>query len=642
MGKLNNLFKPIKIGDLDVKNRIMMSPCHTFLGNGDKPDDDFREFYAEIARGGAGLITVGMVSPTDLIGSDTYPTYVGLLEMSMHTDEYIPEWKKLTDAIHAEGSTAMVQLGLRFLWGRDGKNLDIVGPSGRMLFGAFPMRALTVDEIREIVDEYGEAARRAREAGFDAVEIQVVGGYLNHAFLTPLLNKRTDEYGGCLENRMRLFEEILSSMKEKAGKDYVYTVRLTVDDYIEGGNTLEDMKIVAARMEALGVKMIDVMGMIPEYDMSYYVAAEGSFVHLSEGIKQVVRIPVASSISYRHSAIMDKLIGEGKTDMISMTRGLFADPNLPNKAKEGRLEDIAVCLSCCNCLDKGVSGQPISCAINPRTGRELKLPLQPKTENPKDVWVIGGGPGGMNAAIYAFDKGHKVTLFEKQEQLGGLMKEAAVPPHKEPIGEYIEYLKTQIFKREINVCLGKKATAEEILAANPGAVIVAAGADPKNPAFNKTEDASVVNVIDVLDGAVEIGKEVVVVGGGMVGCEAALFLAEQGKKVTIIEQEAAIGWNMGATTGPTTQGRIQAAGIKVCVNSKLENITVSGVGFMSGEEKQIVAADTVVVAVGFNPRKELEEQLANKINNLFFIGDCVNIGQINDATSGAYHAVRQI
>ena len=434
MAKLENLFMPIKVGKEELRNRIVMLALTTGYNEPDNTvGDRIINFYAERAKGGVGLIIVPFTA-VDIAS----PAQPGLFH-----DRFVPSAHRLTDAVHAHGAKIAAQLLTQYHWvTAEGGSPEVVGPSPilNQMMRCTP-KALTIEEIHRLVEEHARAAWRAREAGFDAVELPIVGGYLLNRFLSPHSNKREDEYGGSLENRMRLPLEIIEAIKQSAGEDYAIICRLNVEEFMEGGHSIEDSKKVAAVLEASGVNAINVyVGWhecpVPTVQM---LVPRGAFVYLAEDIKKVVKIPVIAANRINDPILADKILSEGKADLIGMARALLADPEFPNKAREGRIDEIVPCIACSYCLAEILAAykdweKPVStfCVVNPRAGKELEYAIRPAPV-PKRVFVVGGGPGGTETAIVAASRGHQVTLYEKGDRLGGQLLTASLPPHKDEI-----------------------------------------------------------------------------------------------------------------------------------------------------------------------------------------------------------------
>ena len=625
VANFENLFNPIKIGNVELKNRLLMLPMTTGFSEADNTvGERLIDFYAERAKGGVSLIIVPF-DPIDM-GSPLNP--------GLYHDRFIPDARKLTDAVHAHEAKIATQLLAMYHWiTKEGAPAELVAPSPvfNKIVGATP-RILTIEEIHRLAEKHGEAARRAREANFDAVELPMIGGYLLNRFLSPHSNKRHDEYGGSLGNRMRLPLEIIKSIKQKAGRDFAIICRLNVQENIEEGHTIEySAKEVAPAFEAASIQAINVYtgwheSPVPTVAMS---VPRGYFVYLAEKIKEGVNIPVITANRINDPILADKIISEGKADLVGMGRALLADPELPNKAREGKIEEIRPCIACGRCLDEVLSvykswGKQAStiCTVNPMIGKEREYTIKPTTRARK-VLVVGGGPGGMEAARVAALRGHKVTLYEKEDKLGGCLIAASIAPYKDEIANLTEYLITQVYKSGVEVRLNIDIGIKDIEEEKPEVVVLATGATPIIPNILGAKGSNVVTAIDALTGSKKVGDEVIIVGGGMIGCETAEFLAQKGKNITILEMLSRIASDLGITCRPFIMARLREAGIRMETNLKAEEITSEGVKGSRDGVSEFFAGDTVVLAVGFRANNRLAHKLEGKVASLYSVGDCV-------------------
>ena len=638
MSQLKTLFEPIKIGPLELQNRIKMPAITLGYGVDAGVPQRLKDFYVERAKGGVALIGIA-ASATKL---SRYPL------VGIYDDEFIPGLRELTEACHAEGAKVYAQLGVGYYW-CFGDRVELVTPSGLTASGrphtpfllggpsgTLLPRELTIPEIHQMADSFGEAARRVRQSGFDAVEFIASVGYILSQFLSPLTNKRTDEYGGSLKNRMRFIIDVIESARRKAGEDYVFTCRLSGTDSM-GGYSLEDTKVMATMLEKAGISCFDMMAgwhesPVPSIQMS---VPAGNWVYLAEEIKKVVTVPVAAGIRIHDPLLAEQVLAQGRADLISMARPLIADPELPNKAREGRLEDIRPCTSCCGCLDK-IDKVPVTCTVNARAGRERDYWIEP-TARPKRVVVIGGGPAGMEAAAVAAQRGHQVILYEKADRLGGALRWAAVPPHKSEIDRLASYLARQMEKHGVQVRLGEEATARLLQEREPQAVVVATGANPLIPDIAVVDRGHVVTALDVLSGRSDVGQEVIVVGGGMVGLETAEFLAQKGKRVIVVEMLGRMGNDMEQINRWVILQRLRVAEIRMETNLKVEKITGDGIVGVRDGSPVHVNGDNVVLAVGMKAERGLAKELEGKVE-LHLVGDCREPRRIEQAIDEGFRA----
>jgi 2,4-dienoyl-CoA reductase (NADPH2) len=540
---------------------------------------------------------------------------------------------------------------------------------------------MTIEEIHQFTEFTGEGARRAREAGFDGVEFLSGAGCLLQRFLSPFANVRQDEYGGSFENRMRFPLEIIASIRKKAGEDYTLSYRYSADEFLKGGYDLEGGKQIGSALEKAGVDCLNLQvgwheSPIP---MVQREAPLGCWVYLSAGVKEVVNIPVIST--YRLSGdpfVAERALAEGKTDLIGMARGFIADPDFPNKAREGRLDEIRHCIVCCRCLDRALSedshtvAQPIElCSVNARMGEDLETTIEP-APRPKKILIAGGGPAGMEAARVAALRGHKITLCEKGQRLGGSQIIGAILTREND--NLIRYLARQMQKLGVKVKLNTEVTPSLVDEMKPDAVVLATGGIHINPQVPTSEERLVsFDDIEVLTdrhlparggvgrrilwrlASMVVGyfykpslirwgmkfgfpfkKRTAIIGGGFDSCELAEFLARSGKEVTIISESKRIGNDIGATTKYIAMQNLSKLGVKMETNAKLTRITNKGVEASRADSMEFFEADSIVPTLGAKPNKELAEQLEGKGIPVYLIGDCADPERIGEAVKAGY------
>lgn len=640
MSRLQKLFAPIKIGKMELKNRIVMPAMVVGLGANDMITDRFKAFYTERARGGVGLIVVGLATATY---SGSFPPG----SIGIYKDEFIPSLCDFTKLMHECGVKVAIQISALMFLARDDGSLELVGPSDISVDrhrSASKPRALSINEIRQIVKAYGEAARRAKEAGFDAVEINAIAGTsLASYFLSAHTNKRTDGYGGNIENRARFLLECIESVKQEVGKDYPLLCRVSGADFMEGGNALEDTKIVAPMIERAGIHAINVStgwheSPVPFIQMS---VPRANWLYLAEEVKKVVNIPVIGGTRIPDPRLAEQILLDSRADLVYIARALIADPEWPNKAKEGRLDEIRPCTACCTCFDAAIEHGSITCSVNARAGREAEYSIEP-TGEPKKVFIVGGGPAGMEAARVAAMRGHHVTLTDSKSQLGGQLLLAVLPPHKEELGNLTRYLVGQMDKLGVKVRLEDEVDAKIVEKAKPDVVIIATGATPIKPDIPGAKGENVVKAIDVLTGQKEVGENVLIVGGGMVGCETAEFLAEKGKRVTILEMLGRIGADIERTNRWVIMGRLRSLGIRMERNAKVEEIIEKGVRVNRDGSIEFFEGDSAVLAVGMEPNRKLAQELEGKVRMLHVVGDSAKPGKIAQAIESGLRVARAL
>lgn len=634
--RFRRLFEPAFMGSLEVRNRIVMAPMGTRLASeiGGVTQRQI-DYYEERAKGGVGTIIVEVTSVDYPLGSAT------LKNLSIDDNTYIAGHNELVEAIHAHGAKAVCQI-----WhvGRNARpenrrGLQPVAPSAipTKFYNVMP-RELTTSEVEDTVKKFIQAAIRVKAAGYDGVELHGAQGYLIGSFMSPESNYRKDRYGGDLIGRMTFPLEIVQGIRKEMGRDYPLLFRFAADEFVDGGMNLEESKKVAKILEEAGVDALDVsagtydsvtVGVDP---MSY---PQGWKIYLAESIKKVVKIPVISVGPIRTPEFAEQIIREGKVDFVSLGRGLLADPYWPQKAREGREREIIPCISCNDgCIGGRVfRNLAIRCAVNPLTGREqLKESLVPVRKK-KKVFVIGGGPAGMMAALTAKARGHHVSLYEKSNQLGGQLRLGTRTLGKEKISWFLDYLLNQIKQKRINVSLSHPVTQKTIIHGNPDAVILATGAIPLIPNILGIKGGSVCTAWEVLEGKKKIkGKVVLVAGGGSVGCETALYLTSTNKKVIIVEMMGGMVMDMEVINRTDLISKIQQSGIEVLLGRKIERIEPNGALLSNQEGKQErVKADVVVLALGATSVKGLAKELESKAPEIYVVGDCLQPRKIIDA-----------
>ena len=628
--KFKKLFEPARIGQMELKNRMVLPPLFTGYGTEEGyVSQRLIDYHEARARGGVGLIILEITAP--YAPGRAYAT-----QLLISDDKHIPGFKKLVDAIHKHGAKAAVQLhhaGRQIMTDQTGN--PIVGPSPIPTFTREIPHELSIEEIEEITGAFAEGARRAREAGFDGVEIHGAHQYLISSFLSTATNSRMDKYGGSPENRARFLMEVIKATKEKAGEDYPVWVRLSAQEYgLENGITIEETKQVVPMLIAAGAQAIHVSA----YGAFSYVMkapspdTPGVLVPLAEEVKKVSTVPVIA-VGRMDAELAETILEEGKADLVAIGRRLVADPELPIKAAEGRLDDINPCIGCMECLERRMfAGEDTGCAINPVMGKEGEYQLQP-AKKLKKVVVVGGGPSGMEAAGVAALRGHQVTLFEKETRLGGQLNVASVPPYKEDIAAFINYMIRRVEKAGVNIRLNTEGTAELIMAEKPDAVVIAAGGVHAVPEIPGIDGPNVVRAVDVLSGKAETGKNVVVIGGGMVGCEAGHYLAEKGKNVTIVEAIKRLAADMLPLVRRRRMDGLREKEVATLTSTTCEEIKPDGVVITTADgQKETLPADTVVLAAGFKPNDALFKALDGKVPEIYNIGDSAQVRHILGAT----------
>ncbi len=627
-----NLFSPIKIGPMTVKNRIV-SPGHlTGFAKDNMITDRLIAYHVARAKGGAGLIFTESIS--------VHPSYQLFRSLRLHVlasdDQIIPWFQKLTDALHEYDTKVIAQLSHGGASGISAPMYPLISPSDNIYETTCEMsREMDKDEIKEMVQAFGQAAGRAREGGLDGAEVLNAYGNLLPQFMTPNTNRRTDEYGGSLENRLRFPLEVIDCIRENVGNDFVVGMRISGDDLSDGGLTSEDMKVIvprlAAKLDYINVSFSSHAEIMSEGLQVFPMALPlGAFVYLASEIKEVVDKPIITVGRISDPVQAEKIIAEGHADMVAMARALICDPEWPNKAREGRPEDIRTCIACNQaCIGHLWQGVSISCIQNPVTGRELEWSKIEPAKKQKKVVVIGGGPAGMEAAWSAARCGHQVVLYEKSNQLGGQTLVAAKAPFRMDIGDVARNLSRQIEQEEkrITVKLGVEATAEAVLAENPDAVIVATGSMPFKPPITGVDGANVVSDWDVLEEKAKVGQKVIVLDGEGHHrcCSVAEFLTDRGKEVAIVTKQHIVGLHLITPDNSLVLQRLLKKKIDLKPHTWIREIRegeVVAYDTLTNEE-EVIPADTVVLAMGGKANRGLYRELKGRVKELYSIGDCL-------------------
>ncbi|MBI2831408.1 MAG: FAD-dependent oxidoreductase [Chloroflexi bacterium] len=626
------LFREGSIGLLQLKNRLVMGPMGTDLS--DEKGLVTRkliDYYQARARGGVGLIIVqaALVSPEGRVNRH---------QLTIFDDETIPGLTELAQTIHASGAKAAIQLGHGGRLCRSSiSGFQPVAPSAIQLRGYDTPRDLSVDEIRELVNRYVRAAERARAAGFDGLEIHASGRYLVCSFLSASSNRREDSYGGPLENRARFLLEIIKSIKERLGSDFSVWYRACVEEIgVENGITLEEAKAVARMAENAGIDAIDVHASGP---WSRAVPPMGSqwgvLLPYAAEMKKTVSIPVMAGIRMT-PALGEKAIVDKSLDFVVLGRALIADPSLPMKIEEGHEDAVRPCIACMHCIDQTMSGGELRCTVNAEVGREREYVVLP-AKRKKRVAVIGGGPAGLEAARVLALRGHDVSLIEKTEELGGKMIIASRPPGKEELNGFTEYLLREINRLGVKVVLQQETYPASTSLEGFDAAVIATGSNPLRPPLKGIEGDNILSAEDALTEAVSLGSKIAVIGGGLVGCETAMFLASQGKKVIIVEMQEKLALDVAPISRKLLLDKLSSYDIATFTGEKAIEITPHGlvVGNQAGE-KRTITVDNVVLAVGYKSENALYQALQESIPEVYLAGDSLKPCRIVNAVEDGH------
>lgn len=648
---LKHLFSSGRIGTMETRNRIVMTAMGNYLANpdGSVSDKDIA-FYGARAKGGVGVVI------TECAFVDGERGRGNSHQISVADDRFIPGLRQLADEVHHYNGKIVVQIyhpgrqGISVLNG----NLPMMAPSDIECPTVHqPTTAMTKDEISELVEKFIKAAVRLKNAGIDGVEVHGAHGYLIHEFLSPRANKRTDEYGGSLENRMRFLEEIVTGIRNECGKEFPMLVRLSVEEFADtvgfpdDGLQLPEGVKIAKRLEQLGVDAIDVSsGTYETMNTAWEPTSfeQGWKIHLSEAVKKEVSIPVIGVAVIRDPEYADQIIAEGKLDFVGSARQHFADAEWSNKAKEGRIHEIRKCISCLHCMETlmGADQTPIpcQCGINIEAGRELEFGDFREDGKGRVVAVIGAGPAGLEAARILAERKFKPIVFEKTNRLGGQLEYASKPPNKEKINWLIDYLKAQVEKFDIDVRLNMAPTLEELKALNPYAVFIAQGSAPVIPHFIPGSDGeTILTPIDILSGKVSLqNKKIGVIGSGMTGIEVAHLLAEEGNKVSLFEMADQIGPGLYFQSLIDVMTHLGPLGVPMYPKHKLLALDHGKASFEeldTGETKEFMF-DYIILSLGTKPNTELVEEIQSNFDNVRILGDAAKPGRIRDAMETGY------
>jgi mycofactocin system FadH/OYE family oxidoreductase 2 len=652
--ELRSLFSPIQVGRLTLKNRIYSSGHAEAMAEGGRPGERLRRYHEAKARGGCALTIFGG-------SSSVHPSSPAAAwkQIANHDDSIIPAYRAIADAAHGHGClvfTQLTHLGRRAQ--ADGEEANVLlAPS------QIPERVhrdvpheLESEQIAELVRAFGQAVRRCRDGGLDGVEISMAHNHLIDQFWSPLFNQRLDDYGGSLENRMRFGVEVLSEIRRRVGSDFVVGARISGDEFTRGGLSAADMAEIARRLAASG--LIDFLSIIGGGAHTYALQASavpnmsysaGVFVPLAAAIKHAAPgMPIFHASRIVDPLHADRTVAAGHVDVVGMTRALIADPDLPRKAHEGRLDDIRTCVGANEgCIDRIYQGKPVTCVQNPATGREAELADVHAATKCKAVVIVGGGVAGLEAARMAAARGHRVVLFEKAAELGGQVLLAARAPARAEYAGIVRFLVTQVEKLSVKIRLAVEATPPAVLAERPDVVIVATGSHPYVPPLPGCDGKHVVTDRDVLSGEAKVGANVVVVDDvhTQQALSTAELLLEQGKRVEVISPLFYVGQDIGVTSIAPLYTRLYTRGAILTPGTELravEGSTVIVSNVYSGIERRIEPVDTVVLAAGSRSTDSLYRALRGQVSELYAVGDCVAPRGVHQAILDATRVARSI
>lgn len=640
----DHVFSPITIKGKTIKNRFAVPAMVTDFCNEDgTATERYLAYHEEKAKGGWGLIITEdyNVSPE----GHGFRCTAGLWN-----DKQIASHSELPKRVHRYGTVILAQI---YHCGRQTNSRAIPGLKPRSSsaimcpFGDEIPDPLTTEEVKEMVSWYGDTALRAKKCGFDGVEIHGAHGYLIAQFFSPYSNKRLDEYGGNFWNRTRFAREIIQDIRRKCGDDFIIDMRISADEFVEGGLTLEDAKAIAVMMEQAGLDMIHVsIGTYLSVDLNIAssFSGHGWFADWGKAVREAVKIPVIVVSRVNDPFLADEMIATGKCDLVAMGRASLADPALPAKAKEKRFADIRRCIGCNDgCVGVLFTDNPITCVLNPMLGHEYEGEIEQAAVR-KKVAVVGAGPAGLYAAIAAAKRGHDVVVYEKGKHAGGNFYTASIPPCKGEITDFIVWQTEQCRQLGVEIKYETEATAQFLKEAGMDTVILATGSNPVVPPVpGLAGNEKVCFARDLLEGRVKPGNECVVIGGGQVGAETAHFLAQLLRKVTVIEMTGVIAADAALAVNWHLIDCLEKRKVKMQTDATVTEITDEGVVYRDKSgELHTVPADTIVVAAGYRANNPLEDALKDSGIEVKVVGDAVRARKVMHATREGFDAGRSV
>ncbi len=618
---LERLFSPFRLKNLYFKNRLVMPALASFLFDDEgNVTEHLLEHYRRRASSGVAMVIVEAcaVSPEGIVSRH---------QGRIFDDRFIEGLSRLAETIKREGAIAGIQIHHA---GRQTSPRVIK----REPFAPSPLpcptirgdvKPLTKEEIREIVKKFGDAAERAVKAGFDLIEIHGAHGYLINQFLSRFSNIRNDEYGGSLENRARFAKEVVEEVRRRIGKDFPLSFKISAQEFVPNGLTVdESIEIIKILIKA-GIDIVQVSAgcdATPEWICQPMYMKRACLADSAGKIKSRISIPVMSVGRINDPSVAEEIIKKGWADLVCMGRAIIADPELPKKAKEGRLDELNYCIACNSCMESIFRRGRIECLVNPFVGREKELQFRP-AEKRKRIMVVGGGPAGMNFSWIAAKRGHRVRLFEKNPFLGGQLVLGSATAYKKEIRNLIRYQEKQIKKYGVECVLNKEVTPETVKEEDPDVVVLATGSYPIVPDIPGVEKDIVVPAAEVLLQERPEAKKTVIVGGGPTGCEIALHLAESGSDVTIVEMLSRIGNGLESITRKVLLKKLKENNVRLMTDSVLEKVEENGVVVRTNNGEVFVPAERVIISVGNRPDRRLYDKIKDMGYEVYQIGDCI-------------------
>lgn len=657
-----HLFSPITLGSLTLPNRIIMGSMHTGLDHTTNPFRRLAAFYKERAEGGVSLIVTGGVSPNGQ----------GLISpgsMQLTTIGQVPDYKIIADAVHKSGSKIVLQI---LHAGRYAKQENLVAPSpiGSPI-NKFEPKEMSEKDIQNTIEDFVNCADLARQAGFDGIELLGSEGYCLNEFTALRTNKRTDQWGGSLENRTRFPLEIIRAIRKKLGRHFFIQYRMSVLELVEGGWNIVEAQQFAKSLESVGVDVINTgigwhEASIPTIAMQVPRAA---FSWATRKIKQVVNIPVAAANRINTAEVADKIIKQGDADLVYLSRPFLADSDFVIKAQQQRNEEINTCIACNqSCLDNLFNFKTVSCLVNPRACHETLMPILPKTSSPQNIAVIGAGAAGLSFAIEAKKSGHNITLYDANAYIGGQLAHARKVPGKEEFDELLRYFKVMLKKYQVNIQLNTKVTVEHFKSAQYDSIVLASGIKPRQLDIPGIDGSNVFTYEEAFHSAEKIGQTVVIIGAGGIGYDMAQFLTHHDdnmepidsfnanwgidpsglqpgaleivkkpaqkspRTVTLLQRKAGkFGRSLGKTTGWIHQAELQKKGVKLMGNLNYLKIDEAGLHIETEGVAKLLPADSIIICAGQESRDELAASLGKVTNKLYQIGGAKEVRELDAA-----------
>ncbi len=616
------LFSPFAIKNIQLRNRIVMPGLASFLIKNDGTITDATvEHYRRRAGGGPAMIILEAcaVSPEGVVSNH---------QARIYDDRFIDGLSRIAAVIKSEGSVAAVQI-------HHGGRQTSIKVIGRKPLAPSPIpcptirgevETLSLDGIQEIVKKFGDSAERARQAGFELIEIHGAHGYLINQFLSKISNIREDEYGGDTVGRSRFAIEIVEEVRKRLGPDFPLSFKISAQEFVPGGLTVEESIEILKYLVTAGIDVVQVSAgndLTPEWICQPMFMPKACLADSADRVKKALNIPVMAVGRINDPMVANEILINGQADLVCIGRGLLADPEMPNKAREGRLDEIRTCIACNTCMESIFRKGRIECLVNPMLGREKEMAFVP-TQNPKKVMVVGGGPGGLNVAWVAAKRGHKVHVYEKRGSLGGQLLPGSIPGHKQELRSLIKFQEKQIEKFGVECHLNHEVQIEDIQAMKPDVVILATGSQPLIPQVPGIDNDIVLTYEDVLNESPPAFKKVVVIGGGATGLELALHLAEYGCAVNVVEMLDKVGIGLEPMTRKILLRKLKETHVKIMTETRLLRVETNGVRLAHSDgSEQMLEAEKVILAAGTRPLDKLYKKVKSLGYETYQIGDCL-------------------